>query len=84
MYDQALVFLKTHYEEWVEAVVLNCLKTQAPELKLFIHAVTLLLTHGSEHTEDQSFGYAALDVICKWFGVPLERAGIDYSLVQEE
>ena len=87
MYDQALVFLKTHYEEWVEAVegcLLNRLKTQAPELKLLTHAVTLLSTHGWERTENPSFGYAALDAICQWFGVPLERAGIDSSLVQEE
>ena len=87
MYDQALVFMNTQYEEWVEAVegcLLNCLKIQAPELKLLTHAVTLLSTHGWEHTENPSFGYAALDAICQWFGVPLERAGIDSSLVQEE
>ena len=74
-----------HHEEWVEAVedcILNRLKTQAPELKLLTHAVTLFSTHGWERTENPSFSYAVLDAICQWFGVPLERAGIDSSLVQ--
>ena len=42
-----------------------------------------LSTHGWERSE-VSFGYAALDAICQWFCVPLERAGIDCSEVQEE
>ena len=70
--------------EAVEGCLLNHLKTQAPELKLLTHAVTLLSTHGWERTENPSFGYAALDAICQWFGVTLERAGVDSSLVQEE
>ena len=30
------------------------------------------------------FGYAALDNICHWFCAPLEKTGVDRSLVQEE
>ena len=86
MHDQALVFMKNHYVEWVEAVVsslIDRLKIQAPELQLLTHAVTILSTHGWERYE-ALFGYAALDAICQWFHVPLERAGTDCSEVQEE
>ena len=64
--------------------LLDYLKTQGPELKLFTHAVPLLSTHGWKRTENPSFGNAALDVICKWFGVPLERADIDCEFFVDE
>ena len=87
MHDQALVFMKFHYVQWVEAIeacLLKRLKTQAPEIHLLTHAMTLLSTHGWERSENPSFGYAALDAICQWFRIPLERAAIDTALVQEE
>ncbi len=58
--------------------------SEAPELQLLTHAITLLSTHGWERSDNPSFGYAALDAICQWFRVPLEKATIDSSLVQEE
>ena len=81
-HTQALVFMRSHYVEWVQAVedcLLKRLKTQAPELQLLTHAVTLLSTHGWERSESPSFGYAALDAVTQRFSVPLE-----ISLVQEE
>ena len=86
-HDRALEFMKSHYVQWVaaiEACILKRLKTQAPELELLTHAITLLSTHGWEHSETPVFGYAAVENICHWFRVPLERAGVDRSLVQEE
>ena len=48
---------------------------------LLTHAVTLLSTHGWEHTENPSFGCAVLDAICQWFGVPLNLVQQDYKVV---
>ena len=48
-----------------------------------MHATIVLSTHGWELSDDPSFGYAALNNIYQWFHVPLDRAGVDRSLVQE-
>ena len=46
--------------------------------------MTLLATHGWEHSSSPSFGYASLEAICNWFTVPLVKASINISLVQQE
>ena len=46
--------------------------------------MTILATQGWERTATPSFGYASLEEICDWFAIPLEKAGIDSSAVQEE
>jgi len=87
LHDQGLEYIKSHYVEWVESIeacLLHRLKTQAPELQLLTHAITILSTHGWERSENPSFAYAALDSVCQWFCVPLEKANIDRSLVREE
>ena len=48
------------------------------------HAITILATHGWQQSESPSFAYAALDSVCQRFCVPLEKANIDLSLIQEE
>ena len=71
------------YVQWLEAIedcLLNRLKTQTPELQLLTHAVTPPSTHDWERSENLSFGYAALDAICQWFPVSLEKATVDSSL----
>ena len=60
------------------------LKSQASELELLTHVITILSTHGWECCDDFSFGYTALNSICQWFCLPLDRAGVDRSLVKEE
>jgi len=47
-------------------------------------ALTVLSINGWQRSEDPSFGYAALDHLCNWFSVPLEKAGVDQSVIQEE
>lgn len=87
MHSEALVFLKSRYVQWVNAVeacLLNRVKTQDAELALLTHAITLLATNGWERRETSSFGHAAVEAICHWFRVPLKSANIDCSLVQEE
>lgn len=83
-HDQGLEY---HYAEWVESIeacLVYRLKTQAPELQLLTHAITILSTHGWERSENPSIAYAALDSVCQQFCVPLEKANIDRSLVREE
>ena len=44
----------------------------------------ILATQGWERTASPSFGHASLEEICHWFAIPLEKASIDSSAVQEE
>ena len=86
-YVPAIEYLKANHIQWVESIeacMLQCLKSQAPELELLTHAITILSTHGWERSDDPSFAYAALNHICQWFSVLLDSAGIDRSLVREE
>ena len=87
LYENGLEYIKSHHVEWaetIEACLLQRLRSQSPELELFTHTVTVLATHGWQQSENPSFAYAALDSICQRFCVPLEKAYIDLSLVQEE
>ena len=86
-YEQAIEFVKYNRITWVEAIeacLLNRLKSQAPELELLTHAITILSTRGWKRSDDSEFGYAALDSICQWFSVPLNEANVDRSVVREE
>ena len=87
LYDAGLEFIKSHHVEWVESVeacLLQRLKTQAPELKLLTHALTILATHGWEQSENPSVPHGALESVCQRFRSPLEKAGTDISSVKEE
>ena len=87
LYDTGLEFIKSHHVEWVESVeacLLQRLKTQAPELELLTHAITILATHGWEQSENPSFAHGALESVCQRFRSPLEKANTDVSLVKEE
>ena len=87
LYEAGLEYIKSHHVEWVEAIkacLLQRLKSQSPELELLTHAITILATHGWQQSESTSFAYAALDSVCQQFCVPLEKANIDLSLIQEE
>ena len=86
-HSQSMSFMKSNYVSWVKAVdtcLVNCLKIQEEELVILTHAVTLLATHGWERSSSPSFGHASLEAICNWFTVPLEKASIDISLLQQE
>lgn len=66
------------------ACLLQQLKSRTPELEFLTHTITILAAHGWQQSESPSFAYAALDSICQRSCVPLEKANIDLSLVQEE
>ena len=63
-----------------------CLKdrVKAQNTDLLTYALTILAPKGWEKTEDASFGYEALDSLSTRFKVPLEKAEVDCSLLQEE
>ena len=87
-YELAIDYIKSNRIQCVEAIeacLLKRLKSQASELELLINAITILSTHGWERCDDSSFGYTALNsIMCQWFRLPLDRAGVDRSLVKEE
>ena len=86
-YELAIDYIKSNRIQWVEAIeacLLKHLKSQASELELLTHAITILSTQGWERSDDSTFGYTALDNICQWFCLPLDKAGVDRSLVKEE
>ena len=86
-YEDGLEYIKSHHVEWVEAIeacLLQRLRSQTHELELLTHAITILATHGWQQSESPSFAYSALDSVCQRFSVPLEKANINLSLVQEE
>ena len=46
--------------------------------------MTVLATQGWERIATPSFGHGSLDAICHHFSVPLEKADINTSIVQDE
>ena len=86
-HTQSISFMKSNYASWVTAVdtcLVKRLKIQEEELVILTHAVTLLATHGWERSSSPSFGHASLEAICNWFTIPLEKASIDVTLIQQE
>ena len=86
-HTQSMSFMKSNYASWVTAVytcLVKRLKFQEEELVILTHAVMLLATHGWERSSSPSFGHASLEAICNWFTIPLEKASINVTLVQQE
>ena len=53
-------------------------------MELLTHVLTILATHGWDKTDSASFGYPALEWIAERFKIPLEKANVNLSLLQEE
>ena len=53
-------------------------------VELLTHVLTILATHGWDKTDSASFGYPALEWIAERFKIPLEKANVNLSLLQEE
>ena len=75
------------YKVWLDGIdkcLVSRLQAQEDELVLYTHAMTVLATQGWEQTTSPSFGHVSLEAICHHFSVPLEKADIDTSMVQDE
>ena len=68
----------------VDTCLVKCLIIQEEELVILTRAVTLLATHGWKRSSSPFFGHASLGAICNWFTIPLEKASVDVTLVQQE
>ena len=48
------------------------------------HALKIIATHGWEKMEDASFGYESIEHLISRFSTPLQEAGINIALIQED
>lgn len=84
-YTEGVAYLKSHKNGYVDSVV-SCLKdrVKTQHATLLSDILTLLATQGWEKSENPEMAEAALHRLIPHFQVPLEKAGIDVSLVKEE
>ena len=88
-FDSGLTFLKDHSPEFIESV-LSCMRSRlkpherSEDTVVLNHALKIIATHGWEKTEDASFGYESIEYLISRFSTPLQEAGIDIALIQEE
>ena len=86
LHPQALSSLSKDYKVWLNDIgkcLVSRMKAQDEELVLYTHAMMVLATQGWERTTS-SFGHNSLEAICHRFSVPLEKADINVSTVQDE
>jgi len=84
-YDSALEYYKSNYSDLIERVV-ECLRNRlkVQHTDLLTHVLTILTPFGWDKSEDGSFAYQSLDYLVSMFQKPLEKAGINTTLMQEE
>ena len=84
-HKEGVSFLKNHMNEYTIAV-LDCLKERVKDhsTELLTETLTILALKGWEKRGDASFVYGALDGLSTRFRVPLEKANVDCSVLQEE
>ena len=84
-YQGVITFLRSHQAEYMEAVQ-DCLRDRLKlqHADVLTHSLTILATCGWQKGEDGSFAHRALESMSTRFRVPLEKAGVDCSLIQEE
>ena len=83
-HEEGVAYLKLHKDQYmtsIQACLKNRLKAQNTDL--LTYALTILAPKGWQKTKDASFGYEALDSLSTRFKVPLEKAEVDCSLLQE-
>ena len=88
-FDRGLTFLQNHFSEYIESV-LSCMRSRLkphenPEDNdVLNHTLKIIATHGWEKTEDASFGYESIELLISRFSTPLQEAGVNIALIQEE
>ncbi len=84
-YEEGVSYLKSRKNGLMESV-LACLKdrvkVQLPELLTL--TLTLLVPQGWNRSGDGDFADSALEELCLQFATPLDKAGVDISLIKEE
>ena len=84
-YNQGLAFMKSKYSMYIDSV-LACLHDRLKDSSTdtLTHALKILATHGWEKTDDSSFGYEAIQYLALKFATPLQTAGVNCALLQQE
>ena len=75
-----------HHKDQLAEAVLVCLKQRmsSQHLDLLTHILTVLATHGWDRNGDVSFSDAAVTAFSTRFVNPLQKAGIDTSVLLDE
>ena len=91
-HETGVAYLKSHKDQYMEKLV-SCLKDLVSCLKdrvkvqlpdLHTDALTVLATQGWQKSEDASFANTALHSLSARFEVPLQKAKVDITLLEEE
>ena len=84
-HDEGIAYLKSRKDEITESI-LACLKHRVTchHPDLLSNTLTLLAIHGWEKSDNVDFADAAISALTTRFAVPLEKAGVDVTLVKEE
>ena len=84
-YETSVAYLREHKNEFMEAV-LDCLKNRVKlqHVDLLTDILTILATHGWNRTESDDFANTSLQNIANHFAEPLEKAGVDLMVLEEE
>ena len=83
-YPEAITYLRSQKTKFMESV-LECLKDRIriQHSELLTHILTVLATYGWNRSDD-GFADIAIDNLSERFKVPLEKAEVDVSALQEE
>ena len=85
--EEAIAFFKIKYQGYVDSV-LACLrdsiKDDSSDTALLSHMLRVLATHGWQKNDDALFGVDAVQALARKFMLPLEKAGVNCALLQEE
>ena len=84
-YKEAVAYFRCHMDKLI-VCVLDCFKDRIKDQHsdLLTDVLTLLATHGWIRSEEANFISDTIDSLASRFTVPLERAGIDVSALEDE
>ena len=71
-------------KQWTNFIQEHCAKSMHQQSQKDASTTKLLATHGWEKTGDASFSYSAIESLSTRFETPLQEAGVNCVLLQEE
>ena len=84
-YHQVIAFCRSHKNQYLESI-LECIKdrVKVQHSELLTDILTILATHGLERSEGIDFADEALDNVCAQFATPLQKVGIEITVIKDE
>ena len=84
-YEQGFKFLVNHKNEYAQSVMSSLRdRIKIQHVDLLTDTVTLLATHGWAKSGTSDFADESVDRLSTRFSIPLEKAGVHRTLLQEE